>query len=123
MPMHVLTKVKCEDRNRIYSSFYIEEAVVKITAVAFKTATVLIKGYFQMLLTKQLQSYATIVTLFRFFFQKLRYSGSLMCHFSFVCYLEFWRSPEIFALTYISNIAIFSSTPEKHLKDVDVTLK
>lgn len=83
LPMHGLTKVKCKERNRIYSSFYIEEVVIKITAVAFKTVMVLIKGYFQTLLTKQVQSYATIVTLFRVFFPKVTIFGLLNVPFFF----------------------------------------
>lgn len=81
--MHGLTKVKCDERNRIYSSFYIEEVIIKVTAVAFKTVMVLIKGYFQMLLTKQVQSYATIVTLFRVFFTKVTIFGLLNVPFFF----------------------------------------
>ena len=102
----------------------IEEKLEIVSAAKYITLIDLTKGYWQIPLTPRAQRYAAFATSFGSFRPLVMPFGLVNASYLFSKFMaELLAGCENFCVTYIDDVAIFSSDWTEHLKHIDIILK
>lgn len=116
-------KINEVTRTEFFPLPHIEELVERVSAAPYVTVMDLTKGYYQIPLTKRAQKYAAFVTPFGTYVPKKMMFG-LVCAPYYFCKLmaQVLEGLQDFAVPYIDDIAVFSSTWEDHERHLGIVL-